>query len=108
MIIKEELEVYKLKLEAYRGNKELGKIYMALCKQTQNHIILRKEMEIIRENIEFIDKTLKKIPNDERNVIYDAYLNDELSIIEILKKYKISNSKYHKYIDDIIRKALIK
>ena len=65
-------------------------------------------MEIIRENIEFIDKTLKKIPNDERNVIYDAYLNDELSIIEILKKYKISNSKYHKYIDDIIRKALIK
>lgn len=94
--------IYKLELEAYKGNKELEKIYTQLVLKNQHNIFLRSELKIIRKSIKLIDESLVKIPVVDRNLIYDVYIEKNLSMYQIMKKYKLNMSQYYRLIDKII------
>lgn len=96
------MKKYKLELEAYKGNKELEKIYMQLISKNQHNSVLRNELKRIRKSITLIDESLVKIPVKDRNFICDVYLENNLSMQQIMKKYNLNMNQYYRLIDKII------
>lgn len=95
--------VYKLEMEAYKGNKELEEIYTLLYDKNQNYLILKCELNKIRSRITFIEENLDKLSFNERNFIYDVYY-DDIYKHQIIKKYNLNKNEYDKYIDSILSK----
>lgn len=97
-----ELLAMKLELESYLGNKALEEYYLALPKSFREcSPWMERDLKRVQQNIKFIEKQVARLPDSERTFLYDVYF-DKNSKKEIMKKYRLSNSSYHRKIDKAI------
>lgn len=97
-----ELLAMKLELESYLGNKALEEYYLALPKSfRENSPWLKRDLKRVQQNIKFIEQQIARLPDKERTFLYDVYINKN-SKKEIMKKYGLSNSSYHRNLDKAV------
>ena len=93
----------KLELEGYRGNLELETLYMKLLDSYNdiNYEYIKNDLRRVRGNINFLRNRLERLPKRERDFLYDVYFNP-INLAEIMKKYDLKRSTYHRYLDKVI------
>ncbi len=97
-----ELLAMKLELESYLGNKALEEYYLALPKSFREcSPWLECDLRRVQQNIMFIEQQVSKLPVKERTFLYDVYFNKN-SKKEIMEKYGLSNSSYHRNLDKAV------
>lgn len=94
----------RLELEGHRGNLELEKLYMQLLDSHMdvNYDYVVNDLKRVRCNISFFKSRLERLPKRERDFLYDVYFNPNINIKEIMKKYGLKRSAYHRYLDKVI------
>lgn len=94
----------KLELENYMGNKELVKFYTTLLNGVAkiDRPSINAELDRAYKNIEFIEKMVKALPDDEKDFLYDVYMNGKADISDIMKKYDLTKIGYYRRIDKAI------
>ena len=97
-----ELLAMKLELESYLGNKALEKVYLDISKSLQEgNPCLKRDLKRVQQNIMFVEKQIAKLPKKERTFLEDVYFKKN-SKKEILDKYGLSNSAYHRKLDKAV------
>lgn len=97
-----ELLAMKLELESYLGNKALEEYYLSLPRTfIQNNPWLDRDLKRVQQNIKFIEQHVARLPDKERTFLHDVYFNKN-SKKEIMKKYGLSNSSYHRNLDKAV------
>lgn len=97
-----ELLAMKLELESYLGNKALEEYYLSLPRTfIQNNPWLDRDLKRVQQNIKFIEQQVARLPDKERTFLHDIYFNKN-SKKEIMKKYGLSNSSYHRNLDKAV------
>lgn len=99
-----EQATMKMELESYRGNLELEMLYMQLLASNSdvNCEFVINDLRRVRGNINFLRNRLERLPKQERDFLYDVYFNPNINLAEIMKKYGLKRSTYHRYLDKVI------
>lgn len=94
-------EILKLELESYLGNMVIREIYKKIINNNDKYVYI-KELNHIEENIRCIESFINRLPEDKKVFISDVYLENNLSMQQIMRKYKLNMSQYYRLIDKII------
>lgn len=94
-------EILKLELESYLGNMVIREIYKKLINNNDKYVYI-KELNYIEGNIRCIESFINRLPEDKKIFISDVYLENNLSMQQIMRKYKLNMSQYYRLIDKII------
>lgn len=94
----------KLELESYRGNQALKRVYIKLLNSQEgiDCSFIDKDLKRIKGNMLYLEKRLEKLPKQERDFLFDVYFGVNNEISEIMKKYGLKRSSYHRYLDKVI------
>lgn len=96
-------EILKLELESYLGNMVIREIYKKLTNNNDKYkYVYIKELNYIEGNIRCIESFINRLPEDKKVFISDVYLENNLSMQQIMRKYKLNMSQYYRLIDKII------
>lgn len=94
---------FKLELESYLGNMVIREIYKMLINNNDKYkYVYIKELNYIEGNIRCIESFINRLPEDKKVFISDVYLENNLSMQQIMKKYNLNMNQYYRLIDKII------
>lgn len=94
----------KLELENYMGNKELVKFYTTLLNGVAkiDRPSINADLDRAYKSIKFVEKMIGTLPNNEKDFLYDVYMNGKVDISDIMKKYDLTKVGYYRRIDKAI------
>lgn len=94
----------KLELESYKGNYALEELYILLLKTQEKAdcLAITKDLERVRSNMDHLKRRIGMMPEWERDFLFDVYIDMETDTVEIMKKYGLTRSSYHRYIDKVV------
>ena len=97
-------------LRNYRGNKLLFKKYKNIIEHGENNSMnynlerCRKDLIRVECNIKFVLNMIQAVPQENRELILDVFIRDNLTQEEILDKHDLTVALLHYYTDKVATK----
>lgn len=106
----EKQNAIQRELKGYKGNKILMEFYRSILDDYENDLMqsqcclhrCEEDFDRIEKNLDYLLKRINLLPKREREFLTDVFIQNDLTIEEIYKKYELNQRKFHYYCEKIM------